>query len=92
MKVLTDGLIGILRALGARTDARRMVSVLTFPLMALIWAAPAKAQQVGHKVLGSLGLLAGSQPDSGLYVVDQFASFGATESWRVRKAAAGSGR
>jgi hypothetical protein len=53
--------------------------VLIFVLMALIWAVPAEAQQLGHKVLGSLGLLAGSQPDSGLYVIDQFASYGANE-------------
>ena len=30
-------------------------------------------------MLGSLGLLAGSQPDSGLYVISQFASYGANE-------------
>jgi hypothetical protein len=30
-------------------------------------------------VLGSLALLAGSQPDSGLYVVNQFVSYGADE-------------
>ncbi len=46
---------------------------------ALLLAAPVLAQQVGNKVLGTLGLLAGSQPDSGLYVVDQFASYGANE-------------
>jgi hypothetical protein len=79
MQDLTDGLTLILRGLCARADARRTVSVLTFLLTALIAAAPAEAQQIGHKVLGSLGLLAGSQPDSGLYVVDQFASFGADE-------------
>jgi hypothetical protein len=54
-----------------------MVAVLTFVLIALIWATPAEAQQLGHKVLGSLGMLAGSQPDSGLYIVNQFASYGA---------------
>jgi hypothetical protein len=78
-QVLSDAIIEILHRLRGRTDARRMVSVLTFVLVALIWAAPAEAQQLGHKVLGSLGLLAGSQPDSGLYVVDQFASYGADE-------------
>jgi hypothetical protein len=50
-----------------------------YVLMALIAAVSAEAQQLGHKVLGSLGLLAGSQPDSGLYVMDQFVSFGANE-------------
>lgn len=56
-----------------------MRSVLRLALVALIWAAQAQAQQLGHKVLGSVGLFAGSQPDSGLYVVDQFASYGASE-------------
>jgi hypothetical protein len=57
----------------------RSLKVLTLVPMALIWAAPVEAQQLGHKVLGSLGMFAGSQPDSGLYVVSQFASYGAGE-------------
>lgn len=36
----------------------------------LVWTAPAGAQELGHKTLGTLGLRAGSQPDSGLYVID----------------------
>jgi hypothetical protein len=52
---------------------------LTLVTVALIWAAPAGAQQLGHKLLGALGLLAGSQPDSGLYVVDQFLSYDAND-------------
>jgi hypothetical protein len=79
MKALTTRVIGILRAWRLANDARRIVSVLTFPLMAIMGPAPVEAQQIGHKVLDSLGLFAGSQPDSGLYVVDQFASFGADE-------------
>ena len=79
MKVPTEAPIGILHGLQARVGARRMVSVLMFPLMALIWAPSAEAQQLGHKVLGSLGLFAGSQPDSGLYLVNQFASYSADE-------------
>jgi len=79
MRVLTGALFGILRGLRARVDARRIASVLMSPLMALIWAPLAEAQQLGHKVLGSLGLFAGSQPASGLYVVNQFASYGADE-------------
>jgi hypothetical protein len=44
--------------------------------MALILAAaPMEAQQLGHRVLGTLGLYAGSQPDSGFYVVNQFLSY-----------------
>jgi len=52
---------------------------LTLVVLALVWSSPAEAQQIGHKVLGSLGLFAGSQPESGLYVMDQFASYGANE-------------
>jgi hypothetical protein len=79
MKVLTDAGIENSRSLRVRADARRMVSLLTLALVALTWGVPAAAQQLGHKALGSLGVLAGSQPDSGLYVVDQFASYGANE-------------
>jgi|KBSMisStandDraft_5_1062788.scaffolds.fasta_scaffold2254517_1 hypothetical protein len=36
-------------------------------VMALVLVdAPAVAQQLGHKVMGSLGLYAGTQPDAGL--------------------------
>ena len=71
--------MGILYRLRGRADGRRMVSLLALALVALIRAAPAEAQQIGHKVLGSVGLFAGSQPDSGLYVINQFASYGANE-------------
>src|SRR6516164_1603902 len=48
----------------------------TLAVMALILAAaPMEAQQLGHRVLGTLGLYAGSQPDSGFYVVNQFLSY-----------------
>jgi len=76
MKALSAA-IDILRHPRARGKTRRIISVVVFFLMALLRAAPAEAQQLGHKVLGSLGLFAGSQPDSGLYLVDQFASYGA---------------
>jgi hypothetical protein len=52
---------------------------LVFIMVALIWAVPAGAQDLGHKVLGTLGLLAGSQPSSGLYVVDRLLSYGAND-------------
>jgi hypothetical protein len=52
---------------------------LIFVMVALIWAAPARAQDLGHKVLGTLGLLAGSQPSSGVYVVNRFLSYRANE-------------
>ena len=79
MKVLPDLSFGILCGLRARADARRMLSLMRLALILLLWMAPAEAQQLGHKALGSLGLLAGSQPDSGLYVVSQFVSYGANE-------------
>jgi len=79
VKALSDAIVAILHHLRGRTDARPIVSVLKFVLVALISAAPTESQQLGHKVLGSLGMLAGSQPDVGLYVVDQFASYGADE-------------
>jgi hypothetical protein len=44
-----------------------------------IWAVPAGAQELGNKVLGTLGLLAGSQPDSGFYVADRFLRYSASE-------------
>ena len=62
-----------------RIHAPSRPSFLMFVLLALIGAARTEAQQLGHRVLGSLGLLAGSQPDSGLYVISQFASYGANE-------------
>ncbi len=57
------------------SQSARLISVM----VALIWAAPAGAQELGHKVLGTLGLLAGSQPSSGLYVLDRFLSYDANE-------------
>ena len=74
-----DAIIEIMPRLYVRSNTRRTASIRTFVLIALIWAAPAEAQQLGHKVLGSLGMFAGSQPDSGFYVVDQFASYRADE-------------
>ncbi len=52
---------------------------LALVLIALLGGAPAAAQNLGHKVLGAVGLLAGSQPDSGLYVLDRFLSYNANE-------------
>ena len=49
-------------------------------VMALaLGGAPAVAQQLGHKVMGSLGLYAGTQPDAGLYVLNQFGSYGSND-------------
>jgi hypothetical protein len=57
------------------SQSARLVCVL----MALIWLAPAEAQQLSHKVMGAVGLLAGSQPDSGLYILDSYFSYGSNE-------------
>jgi hypothetical protein len=51
----------------------------TLVLVSLIWASPAGAQELGNKVLGTLGLLAGSQPGSGLYVADRFLRYSAND-------------
>jgi hypothetical protein len=48
-------------------------------IVVLLWAAPAQAQELGNKVLGTLGLLAGSQPPSGLYAADRFLRYSANE-------------
>ena len=45
----------------------------------LFWVAPAGAQELGNKVLGTLGLLAGSQPGSGLYIADRFLYYSAND-------------
>lgn len=37
----------------------------------------AYAQDLGHKLLGSVGIDAGSQPETGIYLVDQFVYYGA---------------
>jgi hypothetical protein len=60
-------------------DRFRPAGVTGLALAVLIGTAPARAQDLGHKVLGTLGLLAGAQPPSGLYVMDRFISYGANE-------------
>jgi hypothetical protein len=34
--------------------------------------APANAQEIGHRIMGTLGLRAGTQPPTGIYLFDQF--------------------
>ena len=48
-------------------------------ILILLCASPGHAQELGHKVLGSLGLLAGSQPGSGYYVADRLLFYRATD-------------
>lgn len=46
----------------------------------LLGGAAAEAQmELGHKTLGTLGLDAGTQPDTGLYVADRFIFYGSGE-------------
>jgi hypothetical protein len=52
---------------------------LTVVIVALTWAVPTGGQELGNKVLGTLGLLAGSQPNSGLYVADRFLRYSADD-------------
>jgi len=40
---------------------------------------PAEAQELGNKVLGTLGLLAGSQPGIGVYVANRFLDYRAND-------------
>src|SRR5262245_11418669 len=61
---------------GAR--ARRLAALALYAT-GLLGVAEAGAQDLGHKILGTLGLGAGSQPDSGLYFVDRVVSYRADE-------------
>jgi hypothetical protein len=57
----------------------RLTLVASIAVM-LLPAAPSQAQQdFGHKTLGTLGLDAGSQPESGLYVADGILFYGANQ-------------
>src|SRR5262245_38026517 len=47
-----------------------LVSALLFA------AAPARAQlDLGHKIMGGIGIRAGFQPDAGVYLADKFISY-----------------
>lgn len=48
-------------------------------LAVLISTLPAHAQELGNKVLGTLGLLAGAQPGQGIYVADRLLYYAANE-------------
>ena len=65
--------------MAVRLRALSHSTALASLLMAFVSTPSAPAQQLGHKVLGSAGMFAGSQPDSGLYVAYQFASYGSNE-------------
>jgi hypothetical protein len=61
-----------------RTRGRDAV-VVSFAVAMLVAGRARAQQEVGHKILGSLGLEAGSQGNTGLYVVDQFAYYHSNE-------------
>jgi len=62
-----------------RRTRRRAAIVVSFAA-AMLLAGRARAQQeIGHKILGSLGLQAGSQAPTGLYLIDQFAYYHSNE-------------
>lgn len=60
-------------------SADAWLAALAISAMALFGAAPAEAQELGHKMLGTLGLHAGSQPSSGLYIADRFLAYSADQ-------------
>jgi hypothetical protein len=51
--------------------------LLLLGLVPLLVAAPARAQDLGHKLPGTLGLSAGRQAEPGLYLSDQLAFYAA---------------
>jgi hypothetical protein len=60
-------------------DRRNASTRLALVIVVLLCAAPAGAQELGNKILGTLGLLAGSQPGKGLYIADRFLRYSSSE-------------
>jgi hypothetical protein len=60
-----------------RSICRWIVAAL--PFLIAVPAAMAQSQDLGHKILGGIGLDAGTQPDAGLYVGDRFLYYRADE-------------
>ena len=57
---------------------RRPSTAAVLVVASLLACGSARAQQaVGHKLLGTLGLQAGSQPSTGVYIVNQFMTYAA---------------
>ncbi len=59
--------------------SRRAAIVVSFAAASLVAGRARAQEQVGHKIMGSLGLQAGSQAPTGLYLVDQFAYYHSNE-------------
>jgi hypothetical protein len=55
--------------------ARRLLTVV----LLLVSARAVAQEQLSHKLLGTLGLDAGTQPESGLYATDRFTWYGANQ-------------
>lgn len=53
--------------------------VAALPFLTAVPTAMAQSQDLGHKILGGIGLDAGTQPDAGLYVGDRFLYYRADE-------------
>jgi hypothetical protein len=49
--------------------------------LGLLAARRSAAQDLGHKTLGTLGLRAGAQPETGIYVIGRFVSYTADEAF-----------
>jgi hypothetical protein len=65
---------------GVPLSYRRCLSPVLIAVVASLWPASALAQPaVGHKILGTLGLDAGSQNDTGIYLVARSASYWSSE-------------
>lgn len=59
------------QAVGRRKTASVLVILLILPVV----APAARAQDLGHKVLGGIGIDAGTQPEPGLYISDRLLRF-----------------
>jgi hypothetical protein len=67
---------------GPPSRATTIVAPMTAALLAVILIVPMRAaaqQDLGHKTLGTIGLQAGSQPNAGVYLVDQIFRYRATK-------------
>jgi len=56
-------------------QARMVYRLIRFAVLLLLAVHPVSAQQLGQKLLGGIGIDAGTQPMPGLYVIDRFGYF-----------------
>ncbi|MGI5864708.1 MAG: SphA family protein [Myxococcales bacterium] len=62
-----------------RSDLRLLFGVLALATAFAPGSAAAQQQDIGHKVLGTIGLLAGAQPQPGVYLAGRFFYYAANE-------------